>query len=408
MAVYPVATVEISFEDPVAPPTWVDVTSYVYGFQTSRGRQRLLDRAEPGSVSLVLNNVDRRFEPDYASSPYYPNVLPMRRVKITAVWNSTTYNVYFGFIESWDPVWPGGMDEQANLRGYDGLKILSLAKITNDYPQQLSSDRVIAVLNDAGYTLGQDWIMDLSILDTNTYLGPNSSQVIGTGQSEVQAASLSQIVAMDHLAEVEFNEQGQFFVDNQGRAVFRDRATLVKAPYNTSQATFGNSTGEIPILDAVPRFDDADILNDIVLQRTGGTVQETSDATSQNSYRLRDYSKTDLIVTTDAEVLALAQSLLAQYKDPAKRLESILLEPTLDPTNVNPQLLGRELGDRITVNIHPQGSATAYGGDYLIEGIAHAVTEDSWQTTFRLARAPSAAVWILDTGLLDSTTTLTY
>lgn len=48
----------------------------------SRGRQSELDRIEAGRAVIVAENADGRFSPENTGSTYYPNVVPMRRLKV--------------------------------------------------------------------------------------------------------------------------------------------------------------------------------------------------------------------------------------------------------------------------------------------------------------------------------------
>ena len=79
---YPTLSIQVAFVDApltaLASNTWTDITSYVISFSTRRGRSDALGRIEAGTASLVLDNSDRRFDPTFAASPYYPNVVPMK------------------------------------------------------------------------------------------------------------------------------------------------------------------------------------------------------------------------------------------------------------------------------------------------------------------------------------------
>lgn len=61
---------------------WTDETSRVRSIRIARGRDSELDQINPGSCSLTLRNADGRFSPDYAASPLWPNVAPMRLVRV--------------------------------------------------------------------------------------------------------------------------------------------------------------------------------------------------------------------------------------------------------------------------------------------------------------------------------------
>jgi hypothetical protein len=68
---------------PVAATFDEDITEFVRGVETHRGAQRELERVEAGTATITLAN-DGRFTPFNTGSPYYPDVLPMRRIRILA------------------------------------------------------------------------------------------------------------------------------------------------------------------------------------------------------------------------------------------------------------------------------------------------------------------------------------
>lgn len=105
MADFPSISVAIAFSTaPLATPAWTDVTPYLlYPLRIQRGRQYELAEIEAGTLDLSLNNLDRRFEPAWSGGPYYPNIRPGRRIRVQATWNSVIYDLYHGFIESWQP-----------------------------------------------------------------------------------------------------------------------------------------------------------------------------------------------------------------------------------------------------------------------------------------------------------------
>jgi hypothetical protein len=83
---WPTLAVECAFGSDAsnASPSWQDITDYVREVRIRRGRQFELDRIDASTLALKLDNSDRRFDPSYVSGPYYPNVLPMRRVRVRA------------------------------------------------------------------------------------------------------------------------------------------------------------------------------------------------------------------------------------------------------------------------------------------------------------------------------------
>lgn len=89
----------------LASTSWTDVSDYVLAFDTSRGKTHELERMQAGTCRVQLDNQDRRFDPSNASSPYYPNILPMRRLQLRATNASGTYDIFTGYVEDWGQTW---------------------------------------------------------------------------------------------------------------------------------------------------------------------------------------------------------------------------------------------------------------------------------------------------------------
>lgn len=80
--------VEVAFSsDPnTATPAFVDLTSRAYlsaGIDITRGRSEASGEVQAGSCNLTLDNADGALSPMLASSPYYPNVKPQNRIRVT-------------------------------------------------------------------------------------------------------------------------------------------------------------------------------------------------------------------------------------------------------------------------------------------------------------------------------------
>lgn len=75
-----------------SPPAddWTSVTPYRREVWWKRGAEPDSDGVDPGEAVVVLDNSDRRFEPEHSGSPYYPNVIPRRKVRIVAGENDVT------------------------------------------------------------------------------------------------------------------------------------------------------------------------------------------------------------------------------------------------------------------------------------------------------------------------------
>ena len=81
---FPTIAVRIAFGSNAmaATPSWDDVSTDVREFGIERGRQAELDRAEPGLARIVLNNASGNYSPENGSGPYYPDILPGKRIEV--------------------------------------------------------------------------------------------------------------------------------------------------------------------------------------------------------------------------------------------------------------------------------------------------------------------------------------
>lgn len=112
---------------PTITPTWTDVTSRVRNQQVSitRGKNNELQTFGSSSMSLTFDNRDRAFDPDYASSPFYPNVVPGKRIRVRAEYSGTRYDLWNGFVEEWPQTFAAGnLDAVVPIAAFD---IMALA-----------------------------------------------------------------------------------------------------------------------------------------------------------------------------------------------------------------------------------------------------------------------------------------
>src|SRR5690606_2956433 len=93
-------------------------------------------------------------------------------------------------------------------------------------------------------------------------------------------------------------------------------------------------------------------------------------------------------------------------KEPEVRFDSIEIHAHADPDNLFPQVLGREIGDRIRIIRQPSGGGPAIERDVFIRGVSHTTGPGTWITTWTLQSATKAgSFFTLDNavlGLLDS------
>lgn len=133
--------IEVAFnndfdETDFAQSGWTSVLPFVGSFSGDlRGREHELDRAEAGTLSVVLDNSDSRFLPGSVQSPYYPFVKADRRFRIrgknmvhpnVARGGSRDHNLT-GFISNY------GITSEYKINGYsfDSVRVITASAEPN-------------------------------------------------------------------------------------------------------------------------------------------------------------------------------------------------------------------------------------------------------------------------------------
>lgn len=414
----PTVKLEVAFSsDPDSTsPNYVDISSRLLSFSTSRGRQYELDEIQPGTCTVRLNNGDRALDPAYTYSPFYPYVVPMRKLRLSATWSGTTYYLFTGFIESWPIVWDTPTWGSVTVTAIDAFAALSQALISGTFAQELTGSRINDVLAAAswptqGMVASTDyWALGTDTLDTTTKLSfaaPLTS--IDTGWATVQAVTIAatdNVSALQHIQAIAAADPGTFFVDGSGNLVFQDRHHR----YNTaSQVTFtdgSTSSSRLPYQQLLPSMDVTRVVNEVTVTATpGGVTQTADDGVSQKQNFRRTLALSPPLVT-DAAAADLSQYELWLHKTPLLRFDALTVMPQGN-SSTWPHALGRELGDKVTVErtpaTRPAVTSETITRQVFIEAIHHTGTPGSWQTSYQLSPADVfGAFFTLDTANLDS------
>ena len=121
--------------------TWTDVSSYVRGVQINRGRSTELDSFQTGAATVTLSNRDRRFDPEYASGPYYGSLTPLRPIRIKAQYGAgATTALFSGFIDGWPQSYINPGDSVVSLNCSDAFKVLSYLKLPSYWETMIRSE----------------------------------------------------------------------------------------------------------------------------------------------------------------------------------------------------------------------------------------------------------------------------
>ena len=123
----PTATLVVKFDKDEDGTPEEDITAYLPMEQTFQalgfGRRKDLDAADNASLNFRLENKDGRFTPKNTGSPYYPNFKAGRRISVQVVWNSVTYDFFYGKITELD-LRPMVADQTVHLKCEGMMQVL--------------------------------------------------------------------------------------------------------------------------------------------------------------------------------------------------------------------------------------------------------------------------------------------
>ncbi len=293
--------------------TWIDITSDVRSISTKYGRQYELNRMEAGTATVVVKNRSRNYDPANTSGAYYPNVLPLRKIRIRVVYSAVSYPIFQGFIERWPSKWDVPNYDELALTVVDGFEPLALAGVTGTLATAQSGAQINTVLDKA--------------------LWPDTDRDIDTGLFTMAAdASTTTAFALPVIQDIADSELGIFFIDHSqsgSPAAFHDRShRWVISTSITSQATFTDAAGgSIRYQDLVPSFDKDQTVNNWEITTAAGATSTATDPSSVSYYFRRTGTKsTRLDNPSDADTQAVA--LLQDTAKPSLRFDSLKLIPT--------------------------------------------------------------------------------
>ena len=344
----PVAGVLDNTEFTLGGTLFYDVTDYVISISTNRGKTRELDRYDSGNLEVVFDNTERVFDPLYASSPFYGQIVPHREIRV----KSNGSAVFYGLIDDWNLLYQPSGDNQAVALASDGFTLLATQSLSaHTATPQLTGARFNAVLSRPEV----NWPLANRNIDVGTINLQGDVVDEGTG-------------VLTYLQLVEQTEGGSFFIDNSGNATFQDS---LSGPSSTNLVVLADDGSGIPFSNVAVVYGSEFLYNRIVVTRAGGNPQTAEDTDSQNSYGISSYNLDGLLFNSDFDALALADSLLGEYSEPEYRFDSITVQMSELTSQQQNDLLALDLTNQIEVKFTPNnlGSQIVKYGEII--GIEH-------------------------------------
>jgi hypothetical protein len=342
--------------DQTAPALIVDLTDVTRQISIRRGRNITRDTYETGNATVRIYDVNGRFNPQNPSSDLYGNLTPLRKLRISAIYNGISYYLFSGYTT--DYVYSYDQTENVgyvDINASDAFRLFNLAAVTT----------VASATNgqDTGTRYGK-------ILDEVDF--PNSMRTISTGNSLCQADPATSRTALSALKNVEFSEQGAAYMSPEGNIIFKNRNETIASAGNTPIA-FNQTTG-IPYTNLKFAFDDKLIVNQANITRVGGTTMTHIDADSVATYFPHSITSSELVVQTDTDAENIAAIYVATRASTTIRIDEMVVD-LLDPNVPTNTVLGLDYFTNVLItNVQPDGSVIEK--NLQVQGIAWDITPD--------------------------------
>jgi hypothetical protein len=347
--------------DSTTPALVVNLTSQTRRISIRRGRNINRDIYEAGTCVVRIYDPNGDFNPQSVTSPYYGQLTPLRKLRISATVGATSYYLFSGYTTDY-------------AYSYDQAENVSYVDISaSDAFRLFNLASVIAV---TGASAGQDTGTRINkILDTVSF--PNGMRSVETGNSLTVNDPATLRTSLGALQNCEFSEQGAFYITPEGNAIFKNRDTVISSAGETP--TQFNQTGDIPYKDLKFAFDDKLIINTATMTKVGGTSQTALDANSIATYFPHSISVPELVIDTDENAMNIAKIYVATRSTTTIRIDQMTLD-LFDPNVPTATILGMDYFNNVLItNIQPDSSTITK--NLQVQGVTHDITPNSWITT---------------------------
>ena len=346
----------------ITPLPTVDLTSVAYSIQIIRGRNILKDQYDAGTCTVRVLDPQGNFNPQNSSSPYYPYLTPLRKVRVAATTATTQKFLFSGYVTDYQYHFPENQQTAyVDLKCVDGYRLLQMsnvATVTGGTAGQTTGARINAILDTIGW--------------------PSSMRTISTGQNTCMADPGTTRTSLAALKNVEFSEgMGAFYMNGAGTAVYKDRTSVISSL--AASTTAFNQTGGIPYSSVKYAFDDKLIINSVTFSKISGTVQNIYNQSSIDTYFPHSLNQDSLVCETDTIVNNVAREYVATRADTTIRIDQMLIDllNTSVPTDT---ILNLDYFNNLLItNTTPQGSTITKNLQY--QGIQWDIAPNRFDAT---------------------------
>jgi hypothetical protein len=343
------------------PEPTVDLTPDVRQISIRRGRSITRDTYEAGTCIVRVLDPLSYWNPQNTASPFFGFLTPLRKLRVSATVGGVGYFLFSGYTTEYLYTYPQGQETgYVDITCSDALRLMQQAGIvtvTDSGAGQDTGTRIGKILNQVSW--------------------PASMRTIDTGNTTCIADPATARTSLDALKNAEFSEQGAFYIDTEGTAVFLNRTNTIKK-YGDTPIEFDQTTG-IPYTNLVFAFDDKLIINSAGMTRVGGTQQVSENATSIAKYFPHQLNQSNLVCQTDADALNIAKIYVATRQETTIRIDAMTVD-LLDPDVPTATMLDLDYFKPLKItNVQPDGSTIVK--TLQAQGFAWNITPNAMQVT---------------------------
>ena len=351
----------------------VDYTARTTNINIRRGRDVIQDGYNAGQATIRILDPDGDFNPQNIDSPIYGYVTTGKKLRISHNGVKPTGGIlrarylFTGYISDYRYTFPIGQETgYVTITAFDAFQLFNISAITT-VTGASAGDKT-------GTRIGQ-------IL---TQIGwPSGMRDINTGGVECETDNGTSRSALTAIRLAEISENGAFYIDPQGRAIFKSRGNVADLDdleeYDFSNDQFVESG--LPYQNIKFAFDDKRVYNSATITREGGSPQTYSDAASIAKYFLHSYTQNNLIMRHNSEALLLAEGYIEARKDNDIRIDAITVDFLTAGAAEFIDYLEADYFDLFNItNVTPQGSIIQK--NLQCQGVAHEITATTWIATY--------------------------
>lgn len=366
-----------------------DVSEFCQSISLRRGRPDQLQSFNAGTCTIDLNNNDRRFDPINENSPYWnptlgkSGVTPRRKVTVISDGNTLFVGRVTDIDVTYAPTKSGAVYDLSTVSITASDDFVLLANTYTESAitpsEELSGARVTSILDlpEVNYPAARQ-------IDTGT-------ATLGGGASFEIAANTN---VLSYLQEVATSEQGYFYIAADGDLVFTDR---IAATFGGSSASFSDDGTQIPYSALEVVYGQEFLYNKVITKTVTGTEQIADDVASQTEYGISTLSLSDLLLSTDAAALELAEDLLGNYSQPQYRFDRLRSEFHAITSGERNTLSSLDMADIVSIKrTYNTGTPASVELDFSIESISHTITPSGHTMELGLAYVTLLTPFILN------------